>query len=687
MLKIEDLTFSYQTETIFESTSFVAYDNQMTVIMAGSGVGKTTLLDIISLKHGVFFKYHYNDKDISDTVNMNAFINNLYYVNQEPIFPNDLTIQQQWDLLEKIYKPTISISSYIQTLKIDHITKLYPKQLSGGEKLRVALINALICQPKILLVDEPTASLNDELKEAVIRILEDYKKNHIIIVSTHDMKFINACDTLYKIENSKLIIDKNHLMVQEGSNHHIQKNSIHWFSVFFKMKGHHFLKQSLKSMCLGVIVAFCAFTAFMDNEIIGEYKDTLTTLESNRILVYKALESSYPAYGDDNSNLPLNNDELSLIQTIKYVKNTTPKIIVSLYNFDMNTFENVVPTFEIKKQDSLLYNSDNPENIPPLFVETINSPKDYGDKIKSFSNREDGIYINKQLIESLGLQEKDLQDTEVTMSLAIPVYDLAGFSSKCFGSCDENSTGIPCNTIVPVNVEVTIPIIGSVDGILFDAVSPSTQQMFIPTNTLLSIIEEFQVESGYTTYYKNTEVTKNPSEATETLAYTPWQPSAVTVEIESVDHVEEVVNTIKKYGFSVDWQYFDYASSTNSIIQTKSFLQLISITLLIFIVSLLSGLQFIKNKEEHIFNKWLQQIGFFQRFEILKIKTQKHCIDTILIFIISLVMLKITSIIILKSMFIKYEITLPMALLSLLVCILTQLIVPIVWEVFDYARD
>lgn len=68
---------------------------------------------------------------------------------------------------------------------IQRLYDQYPGDLSGGERIRAALYIALIKQPDILILDEPTASLDAEHKKRIIEILQEYAKDHIVICSTH----------------------------------------------------------------------------------------------------------------------------------------------------------------------------------------------------------------------------------------------------------------------------------------------------------------------------------------------------------------------------------------------------------------------------------------------------------------------------------------------------------------------
>lgn len=69
---------------------------------------------------------------------------------------------------------------------------VFPHQLSGGQKQRIAIIRALIIQPKVLIMDEPTASLDRELSNDVANIIKDINKQGLTIIAvSHDTFFVD----------------------------------------------------------------------------------------------------------------------------------------------------------------------------------------------------------------------------------------------------------------------------------------------------------------------------------------------------------------------------------------------------------------------------------------------------------------------------------------------------------------
>ncbi|MBQ2440661.1 MAG: ATP-binding cassette domain-containing protein, partial [Paludibacteraceae bacterium] len=91
-------------------------------------------------------------------------------------------------------------------LNINHRLEHKPNELSGGEKQRIAVIRSLIMNPKIILADEPTGSLDSknkiELQNILWNIRDEYKKT--IVIVTHDKELAQKSDRIIEIQDGKI---------------------------------------------------------------------------------------------------------------------------------------------------------------------------------------------------------------------------------------------------------------------------------------------------------------------------------------------------------------------------------------------------------------------------------------------------------------------------------------------------
>jgi putative ABC transport system ATP-binding protein len=88
-----------------------------------------------------------------------------------------------------------------------HKTKAYPRELSGGEQQRVAIARAIVGNPSIILADEPTAALDGENGQAVMKILAEVtrERGHAVLIVTHDPRLLPFADRVVHIEDGRIV--------------------------------------------------------------------------------------------------------------------------------------------------------------------------------------------------------------------------------------------------------------------------------------------------------------------------------------------------------------------------------------------------------------------------------------------------------------------------------------------------
>lgn len=166
-------------------------------IQGHSGHGKTTLLYILGLLdkpcHGQYFLDNIDVLALSQ--NQKAKIRNQYigFIFQNHQLIPYLSVEQNIRLPFIYRKQALCLSwekEILFKLNLIGFESRYPHELSLGQQQRVAIARALITQPKLILADEPTASLDGELAETYMNLLLDYvqEKHAVYIMVTHDKK-------------------------------------------------------------------------------------------------------------------------------------------------------------------------------------------------------------------------------------------------------------------------------------------------------------------------------------------------------------------------------------------------------------------------------------------------------------------------------------------------------------------
>ena len=207
VIALKDITISFKPSTMY-------------AIMGESGSGKTTLLNIIGLLDiATQGKYLLDNKDINDyneTELAKIRNNKIGFVFQNYFLDNKLTA------LENILLPTIINNKYSKDeylKKAQNLLKEFglserashnPKQLSGGECQRVAIIRALINNPEIIIADEPTGNLDSKHEQEIFKLLKDISRTgKCVIVVSHNSNIKKYCDEIFYLEEGTLTTYEN----------------------------------------------------------------------------------------------------------------------------------------------------------------------------------------------------------------------------------------------------------------------------------------------------------------------------------------------------------------------------------------------------------------------------------------------------------------------------------------------
>jgi len=197
-LTANDLTFSFgegdNRRHVFDGREFSFPRGSLTCVRGPSGSGKTTLLTLLSLierPHGGDISFDGRSLTALPPVEAHAFRNrNIGLVFQTLRLIEVLTVKQHFEIISKIKNEPDAPQKGRELLSkfgLDGVLSSLPKELSGGEKQRVALAQAISVNPSIVLADEPTAALDPENSLVIANALRDYaEQGKIVVCVTHD---------------------------------------------------------------------------------------------------------------------------------------------------------------------------------------------------------------------------------------------------------------------------------------------------------------------------------------------------------------------------------------------------------------------------------------------------------------------------------------------------------------------
>ena len=224
MISLNNIGKEYlQGETnvkVLNKLSLIVNNKENVGIIGPSGSGKTTLLNLIGLlEQPSSGDIKICNVDFNNLKNEEKVIfrkENIGYIFQNNQLLEDFNVEENVALPLLMngnsFRSSISkANDYLHLLGIEDRNKFKPGLLSGGEQQRVAIARALIKNPKILLADEPTGSLDNENTKIVFNFIRKLsKENKIITVfATHNLNLVKLLDKCFLMEGGRLIDFKN----------------------------------------------------------------------------------------------------------------------------------------------------------------------------------------------------------------------------------------------------------------------------------------------------------------------------------------------------------------------------------------------------------------------------------------------------------------------------------------------
>lgn len=204
MIELTSICKSYKSK-VLDGLSYRFEEGKIYVIKGVSGCGKTTLLNILGgLDSNYDGDYIWNGKRVKELTKseMELFHKEIGYVFQHSLLISKLTI---WQNLMFINGDEDTINYYAYKLGVAHLLSKYPEQLSGGERQRIAIIRALLANPKLIIADEPTASLDSKNSSNISNMMRDISNpENIIIIATHEKCFDNIADEIIYLDYGKI---------------------------------------------------------------------------------------------------------------------------------------------------------------------------------------------------------------------------------------------------------------------------------------------------------------------------------------------------------------------------------------------------------------------------------------------------------------------------------------------------
>ncbi len=234
-IEVKNLFFKYESEYVLEDINLTIYDKEYIAIIGPNGGGKSTFLKLLltlltPTKGEIKF---YNTLASNFKVNIGYLPQNINFNLDIPISVEDIVLQGRLKRGKLFYKKEdfLKCEEILKKLNIYEFKNRKISELSGGQRQKVLLARALISEPKILILDEPTASIDIKGQKEIYEILKELDLTKIVV--SHDIKTLfEGVDRVIYI-NKKIYVHQNpKLSMKPGEGHFCEMEILDYLKGF-----------------------------------------------------------------------------------------------------------------------------------------------------------------------------------------------------------------------------------------------------------------------------------------------------------------------------------------------------------------------------------------------------------------------------------------------------------------------
>ena len=209
-IEVINLSKSYKTKNAVNNINFKINENEIVGLLGPNGCGKTTTIGmILGLLKPTSGQVLINGKNIEN--NKISILHKMNFISPYIELPKKLTVNQNLIVYGKLYNIqnlNERINFLSEKLRLGDLLDKITGELSSGQKNRVSLAKALINDPTVLLLDEPTAALDPETADFIRTFLEKYKeeKKISVLLASHNMDEVKRlCNSVMMMKDGTIV--------------------------------------------------------------------------------------------------------------------------------------------------------------------------------------------------------------------------------------------------------------------------------------------------------------------------------------------------------------------------------------------------------------------------------------------------------------------------------------------------
>lgn len=222
-IEIKEISKTYGSQKALDNISFSIKKGEIVGFLGPNGAGKSTLMKILTgylqADKGVAYV-----NDIDTTQDIKSIQQKCGYLPEHNPLYLDLYVREYLSFSASVYKtPKERIEEIIDLTGLSDESHKKIGQLSKGYRQRVGLANALLHDPEVLILDEPTTGLDPNQLVEIRQLIKNISKNKTVLFSTHIMQEVEAlCDRVIIINKGKIVSDSSLNELTENSNKNLE---------------------------------------------------------------------------------------------------------------------------------------------------------------------------------------------------------------------------------------------------------------------------------------------------------------------------------------------------------------------------------------------------------------------------------------------------------------------------------
>lgn len=422
MLKINNLCKNFGNQVIFSNFSYNFNGTGLYILFGESGCGKTTLLNLIcGIEKFNSGSIVINKTEYTEQVSFEDVKSTIGYMTQDSHWIDYLTIGEQLEMLGNSKEQILDV---LEKFELDNLYDRYFSDISGGQKQRVFLSQLILQKKDIILLDEPTASLDLNSKKAVFEMISSMKEDALVICSSHDKDLLNYSDYILdfsSINNKNQTKTKTKIpksteeRAKTSSN---QKKLLPYFLKWFTWK-----KREKKSLVIMTLIYLLVFLSlFIADSPQSKEKSSMKNL-------YRINQCTISLDNNIHIEDVLNFEKYNIIESVLQYNGSCPDY--NMTNEPIDTMLNTIPKDEkvFKYSDKILFGSYFSDKNQIILsykkaMEFSNPEKLIGETITL------NMYNGKKAFEIVGVFDKFSEREEQYLMQSLAFEDIGIFISS-----------------------------------------------------------------------------------------------------------------------------------------------------------------------------------------------------------------------------------------------------------------